>query len=319
MYKLAYRALAPEGQRSRLTVLIYHRVLPAHDPLRPSEPTEAEFERRMRWVKSHFNVLPLRDAVRALQANRLPERPLAITFDDGYADNHDHALPVLRRLGLPATFFVATGYLDGGRMFNDTVIESVRQTSGPTLDLRDVALGNHRIESVGDRLAAVAEILDKIKYLPLMRRDEVADAVAQHAGARMSDDLMMTSAQVAALHRAGMEIGGHTVGHPILTEVDFATARDEIVVGRTKLESITGSPVDLFAYPNGRPGRDYSSEHVALVKSLGFRAAVSTQWGTAGYGADVFQIPRFTPWDSQQWKFGLRIAWTLARSGYAPA
>src|SRR5438105_5968069 len=211
MYKLAYRALAPGGQRSRLTVLIYHRVLAAHDPLRPSEPTETEFEQRMRWVKSHFNVLPLRDAVRALKANRLPERPLAITFDDGYADNHNHALPVLQQLRLPATFFVATGYLDGGRMFNDTVIESVRQASGSTLDLRDVALGVHRIETAADRLSAVSEILEKIKYLPLTKRDEAANTVAERTRARMSDDLMLTSTQVANLHRAGMEIGAHTV------------------------------------------------------------------------------------------------------------
>src|SRR5262245_19841153 len=102
----------------RLSVLAYHRVLPAPDPLRPSEPTAAEFEQRMRWVKANFNVLPLTEAVGALREGRLPERALSITFDDGYADNHDIELPILARLGLPATFFVATGFLDGGCMFN---------------------------------------------------------------------------------------------------------------------------------------------------------------------------------------------------------
>ena len=122
--------------RPRLSVLGYHRVMAVHDPLRPGTPTEAEFEARMRWVASNFDVMPLLDAIRALREDRLPWRALSITFDDGYADNHELALPVLRRLGLQATFFVATGFLDGGCMFNDAVIEAVRQASGPELALR---------------------------------------------------------------------------------------------------------------------------------------------------------------------------------------
>src|SRR5579872_3493180 len=108
------RALLGHPRRPRLSVLIYHRVLAHGDPLRPTEPTAIEFEARMQWVKAHFNVLPLGAAVTGLKSGRLPDRPLSITFDDGYADNHDLAWPILRRLGLAATFFVATGYLDGG-------------------------------------------------------------------------------------------------------------------------------------------------------------------------------------------------------------
>src|SRR5437762_5792628 len=112
-----------------LSVLIYHRVLDTTDPLRPSEPTGAEFELRMRWLKANFNVISLADAVAGLKSRALPPRALAITFDDGYRDNCQTAMPILTRLGLPATFFIATGYLDGGRMFNDTVIEAVRHAA----------------------------------------------------------------------------------------------------------------------------------------------------------------------------------------------
>ncbi len=127
----------------RLSVLVYHRVLSAPDPLRPGEPTVEEFEARMRWLASNYNVMPLIEAVRGVRANRLPKRALSITFDDGYADNHDLALPVLRKLGLPATFFVTTGYLDGGCMFNDVVIEAVRRAR-TELDLRDLGFGRPR-------------------------------------------------------------------------------------------------------------------------------------------------------------------------------
>jgi hypothetical protein len=73
------------------------------------------------------------------------------------------------------------------------------------------------------------------------------------------------------------------------------------------LESITGRRVGLFAYPNGRPGRDYDASHVALVKSCGFDAAVSTAWGAAGGRVDTFQIPRMLPWDASPLKFATRL------------
>src|SRR5580765_5766503 len=121
----------------RLSVLAYHRVLAERDPLLSDVPSAAEFEHRMRWVKANFDVLPLGAAVRALREGRLPRRALSITFDDGYADNFGIALPILKRLGLPACFFVATSFLDGGCMFNDVVIGALRAAPGPDLDLDD--------------------------------------------------------------------------------------------------------------------------------------------------------------------------------------
>ena len=95
----------------------------------------------MRWVKRTFNVIPLREGVAGLKAGRLPARALSITFDDGYANNESIAAPILARLGLHATFFIATGFLDGGRMFNDTIIETVRAARGTELDLQALGLG----------------------------------------------------------------------------------------------------------------------------------------------------------------------------------
>ena len=122
--------LSPGGARARLTVLIFHRVHPGQDAMFPGEMHAATFRERMGWVREWFNVLPLDEAVAALARGTLPARALAITFDDGYADNFTVALPILQQLGLPATFFIATGFLDGGRMWNDTVIEAMRARTG---------------------------------------------------------------------------------------------------------------------------------------------------------------------------------------------
>jgi len=138
-----------------LSILAYHRVLPEPDPLLQGEPGAAEFERRMRWVKANFNVLSLGEAVRALREDRLPRRALSITFDDGYADNYKVALSILLDLRLPATFFVATGFLDGGCMFNDVAIEALRAAPGPELDLDDLGLGRHALGSDEQRSGAI--------------------------------------------------------------------------------------------------------------------------------------------------------------------
>src|SRR5262249_2668382 len=152
-----------------------------------------------RW----FNVLPLPEAVTRVKEGRLPARPLSITFDDGYADNHAIALPILRRLGLHATFFIASSFLDGGRMWNDTIIEAIRAHRDGVLDLADLDLGNHPLGTVEERRAAINKILGKLKYFETERRTSATEGVARRVGAALPHDLMMTSSQVADLHYQG--------------------------------------------------------------------------------------------------------------------
>jgi peptidoglycan/xylan/chitin deacetylase (PgdA/CDA1 family) len=311
--------LAPRGARARLTVLIFHRVLPSPDPLRPSEPDVQEFEAKMSCVSRWFNVLPLADAVRGLSTGDLPECPLSITFDDGYLDNYTLALPILTRLGLHATFFVASGFLDGGRMWNDTVIEAIRAHRAGILDLRKLGLQQYRTGTTAERREAIHQLVSELMYRPADERTNLATAIAALTGARLPEDLMMTSQHVAALHRHGMAVGAHTVTHPILLGLSAAKARDEIAASKAHLERITQAPVTLFAYPKGVPARDYGREHVAMVRDLGFKAAVSTAWGVSRVGSDVFQIPRFTPWDRLSWKYGARLMQNLFRSSYQTA
>jgi len=304
--------LSPAGQRGRLTILIYHRVRPAPDPVFPTAVDAAAFDWQMGLLKEHFNVLPLREAAAALRRGRLPARAAAITFDDGYADNAEVALPILRRHGLPATFFVASGFLDGGRMWNDTVVELVRRHPGERLDLSRFGLGVHAVRTPQQKLAAIRALLERLKYRPPQQRLAAVDAIAQALGTPLPDNLMMTSDQVRLLHREGMEIGGHTVNHPILAALSPREARAEMAVGKAMLEDITGAPVRSFAYPNGKPGMDYTQEHVRMVAALGFETAVSTRWGAARMGDDVLELPRFTPWNRTASGFLYRLARNFA-------
>ncbi|WP_457324025.1 polysaccharide deacetylase family protein [Roseateles sp. P5_E11] len=316
--KPLFSLLSPAGARARLTVLIFHRVLREPDPLFPDEVDAARFDELLGWAKSWFNVLPLDTAIRQLHDGSLPARAAALSFDDGYADNHDVALPLLQKHGLPCSFFVATGFLDGGRMWNDTLIESVRLTAESMLDLRGLQdgrgedLGQHALGDTAGRRAMLGKLIERVKYLPPEPRLACVNAIAARAGVRPPDDLMMSSEQVRSLRRAGMQIGAHTVSHPILATLDASQAAEEIGRSRDALQQLLGEKVGLFAYPNGKPGTDYLPEvHPAIVRELGFDAAVSTRWAAARRGDDVFQIPRFTPWDRDRLKFGLRLARNL--------
>lgn len=314
MIKPLLSLMSPAGAGARLNVLIFHRVLPQTDPLFPDEVDAARFDEMLGWVKSWFHVLPLDEAIRRLAEGSLPARAAALSFDDGYADNHDVALPLLRRHGLPCSFFVATGFLDGGRMWNDTLIEAVRHSRLPLLDLRGLQdgrgddLGQHPLGDTASRRAALGALIGRVKYLPPEPRLACVDAIAMRAEVTPAHDLMMSSQQVRQLRAAGMQIGAHTVSHPILATLSATQAADEMARSRATLEQLLGEKVGLFAYPNGKPGSDYLPEvHPGLARELGFEAAVSTRWAAARRGDDVFQIPRFTPWDRTRLKFGLRL------------
>jgi peptidoglycan/xylan/chitin deacetylase (PgdA/CDA1 family) len=314
LMKSAAKWLSPAGPSARLSVLIFHRVMPLQDPLFPDEMHARRFDALCGWMKRWFNVLPLDAAVKHLKAGSLPSRSACITFDDGYADNHHVAMPILRSHGLTATFFIATGFLDGGRMWNDTIIECVRLGKGPELDLSSLGLGRHALGSTDNRKAAIGALVNQVKYRPLAERIKLTNQMAQLVQTPLPGDLMMTSNEVKAMRLAGMQIGAHTMTHPILGGLEDAQARDEIQGSKQFLEQLLGERVGLFAYPNGKPAEDYTPQSVAVVRGLDFDAAVSTAWGTTGAGDDLFQMRRFTPWDQSRLRFGLRLLDNLRRS-----
>lgn len=298
---------SPAGAHGRLSVLIFHRVLSEPDPLFPEEMHARRFDALCGWLASWFNVLPLDEAVERLKAGSLPARSACITFDDGYADNHHVALPILQRHVLKATFFIATSFLDGGRMWNDTIIESIRGCNMAVLDLSTLGLGRHALDSIANRLAAIASLIDQVKYRPFAERITITEQLGHLAGVQLPHDLMMTSDEVKAMRHAGMQIGAHTMSHPILARLTDEQARQEIEGSKRFLEQLLGERVGLFAYPNGKPGDDYTPQSVDVVRSLGFDAAVSTHWGALATGGDLYQIPRFTPWDPSRLRFGVRL------------
>ncbi|MCI0653154.1 MAG: polysaccharide deacetylase family protein [Methylococcaceae bacterium] len=296
------------GRRSarRLAILIYHRVLASGDFMRSDVVDEARFEWHMELLRSFFNPLSLAAALDLLKTGDLPPASVCVTFDDGYADNVEVALPILKKWDIPATFFISSGYLDGGRMWNDTILESFRQLEAKDIDLSSIGMGVQPLATENARRDTAQRVIDALKHRPPEQRSAGTRFIASMAS-ELPDDLMMSGAQVKKLVDAGMEIGGHTVSHPILAALDREEARREILDGKNALEKLTGKSVSFFAYPNGKPGRDYTDFHRRILPGLGFKAAVSTHWGVSTVGSDIWQLPRFTPWDKNPAQFMLRM------------
>jgi peptidoglycan/xylan/chitin deacetylase (PgdA/CDA1 family) len=316
MLRSAFSIASPAGSAARLSILVFHRVLAKPDSIFPNEMHAERFDAVCTWLSAWFHILPLDQALFRLQTGDLPARAACITFDDGYADNFQIALPILRKHRLTATFFIAAGFLDGGRMWNDSIIESIRLCQGESLDLAslDLGLATQTIGTLEARRALIRGLIDVIKYRPVTERLDLVGRLAAVARVALPSDLMMRSEEVLELRDAGMQIGAHTMSHPILARAADTEARNEIVEGKRVLENLLQKSVDLFAYPNGKPGHDYLAAHVAMVRDAGFSFAVTTAPGVSTRATDRFQLPRFTPWDVTRARFGVRLLDNMRRT-----
>ena len=228
----------------------------------------------------------------------LGEDLVVLTFDDGYAGTFDGAWPVLRDEAVPATVFVTTGFLDGEELWFDVVRRSLAVAASRRLDaaleadLR-VALGAWPWR--GDPEDAV----EKCKYLPAPERERLVTALRAACAPLPPSARPLGWDEVRALQRGGIEIGCHTVGHPILALLPPAAQAAEIERARDRIAAETGARPTLFAYPNGTP-RDFDDTTVATVRAAGFAAACTTVRGANVVGADPLRLRRLgvgaEPW-----------------------
>lgn len=302
---------APRSARP-FQILIYHRVRPGPSPFAIDAVPPERFAAQMEHLARNFRVLPLEELRRRAEAGTIPPRAAAVTFDDGYADNHEHAWPILRRLGLPATVFVVTCCVGTGDVpWHDRVLRAFERTPR-----RDAALpwsaDPVSFPTLSDRRAAAFRTLAHVK--PFAEAERLAavarldDTLEVPEEARRFEGLMLDWKQVRDLHGGGVAIGSHTVTHPILSRVAGDRVRAELTDSKRAIEQALGEEVSLFAYPNGRP-EDYSADVVAEARRAGYRVAVTTSFGTNESGDDPLTWRRGTPWEPDRARFALKLAY----------
>ena len=310
IYKVLANIASPGKMKGKLQVFIFHRVLYQLDPLMPEEPDIKQFEILIAAIANIFNVMPLGEAVERLNTHSLPKRAACITFDDGYLDNYTNAMPVLHKYRTPATVFIATHFLSGEMMWNDIVIESIRFAED-RLNLPDIGVPDAPVTTIKEKKALIDKIIPLIKHMPYKQRADIVEHIAEISNFRPFS-LMMNQEKLIDMRRSGIEIGAHTSTHPILKMLSDREAEKEIVDSKDYLEGLLGESIGLFAYPNGRPDQDYTKRDVDIVKKTGFTCAVSTNKKIATESDSRFEIPRFTPWDTNINKFILRsLLYTL--------
>lgn len=295
-------------RESEYQILIYHRVNDDQDPFFPAVPIRT-FEVHMGVLSRHFNVLPLGELVERSRRKDIPPRAVAITFDDGYRDNYEHAFPIFRQAGFPVTIFLATGSLgDGEPLWHDRVFHGFRRARATSLLLAGTEYG---LATVAERRVALNRAALELKTChPDKRNDMIQQLIAKLDPEMHYPETLkkLDWRHIREMSRHKVTFGAHTVTHPILTRMPLAEAVDEIKRSKDTIERQIENSVDLFAYPNG--GRDDFNEPLkAAVKQLGFVCAVTTLWGANGPDRDPFELRRVGVWDSDPLISPFRLGW----------
>jgi peptidoglycan/xylan/chitin deacetylase (PgdA/CDA1 family) len=293
--------------RRKLSILIYHQVLAEPDAMRPADDMVEDFRWQMQLLRDFFQPLSLSEAVARLRDNSLPAKAVCVTFDDGYLNNLELAEPVLTEFLIPATVFVAPGFSDGTNMWNDRLIDLVGQSSLEHLDLSAVDMGTVPLAGYEQRIALAEELIEKIKYTPMQQRHELVSTLYRENRTEELSARMMNPEQIRELASRGVDIGAHTMDHPILKTLPIEEQISQIGRSKDTLEHWLDKPIKGFAYPNGKPDQDYDQHTVEAVKDLGFDYAVSTAWGTNSDFSSRYELKRFSPWDTTPGKYHLRL------------
>ena len=289
-------------------ILVYHHVNDA--PLRffPGVPVN-RFRRQMDCLARYAVVLPLAELVDRMTSGEVPPRSIAITFDDGYRDNYEQAFPILRKLGFPATIFLATGPIETGlSLWHDRVFNAFERAGNHPLEISGRTLLMSPLDA---RRQTLREVLSLLRSVGPPERNDLVHTIESQTGEFLlpgAGAQMLSWSQIEEMAACGIAFGAHTVTHPNLTLLSRAAAEEEIRASRAAIETRLCSTVDQFAYPNGTR-RDFNDSIQQILREQGFRCAVTTIWGGNDFRSSPFELKRIGFWSADPDLLALRLAW----------
>jgi peptidoglycan/xylan/chitin deacetylase (PgdA/CDA1 family) len=283
-----------------LLVLCYHRIRDGAAPPTATpgtwSATQDQLDEQLRLLTRHFDVVAPSDLLDGPDLRR--QRLVAVTFDDGYRDNYTLALPALRARGVRAAFFIATGFIDRPRpAWWDEIAWMVWSSTRQGLPAGGWLGRPLGLVDDTERRAAVATLTDLYKRLPNHQTDPFLESIGEATGSGRRDaaaaqDDWMTWDMVRELRAAGMDVGGHTVNHPVLARLSEEQQQAEVEQCRSRLEAELGVDMRLFAYPVGL--RDsFDTRTRACLARARVALAFSLHGGyVRGWPWDPYDIPR---------------------------
>jgi len=256
------------------------------------------FAAQMRFLRRAYTPVPLATIVEAIGRGEAPPAgTVAITLDDGYADNYHQAFPVLQSMRLPATVYVVTETLDGGpSLWMSELRAAMMASRAPRLRVEIGGGYEFALEGESERQRSIKDLTNVLVPVDAALRRRILTTIRHELAVNGHADLahtMLTSAQIREMHEGGITIGAHTQTHSNMTLISPDQARSEIQGSRERLEAIIGAPVPDFAYPNTGGRYPHCNESVAaIIQQLGFRSAVTSRPGIIGAKSDAFLLPR---------------------------
>jgi peptidoglycan/xylan/chitin deacetylase (PgdA/CDA1 family) len=292
-YAALRRAMPSRG----LAILRYHAIC-GPDGYAYADPqicvTPENFERHVAYLSRAYHVIRLDEAITALAAGEpLPRNAVAITFDDGYADNLE-AARILHRYGATGTFYITAGCLEGGLPFWPVELRYLLRAlpaTGVRLNAGPVSL-TLELSSDVQRQAALRQLTRTFKSHPIPVREELRRQLRAQAGAVSVPRVMLTWDDVREMHRLGMTIGSHTMTHPNLPSAGLADAARELRESKDRLERELGASVTMFSYPNGGAERYLTPDVQRAVREAGYLGATTSRNAFAHAASDLYALER---------------------------
>jgi peptidoglycan/xylan/chitin deacetylase (PgdA/CDA1 family) len=304
----------------RVLILLYHRVAKLDSDPWALAVNPRRFAEHLEVLRQHARPMQLRELSQGLRDGNLSDRSVVITFDDGYADNLHNAKPLLERHDIPATVFVASGYVGRKREFwwdeldrlllrPGTLPERVQLSVNGTLYRWELSEAAHYTEEDFRRhrgwrawnknptprhhlYASLCKLLRPISEEERRQKLREVRRWTVEVPARRSNHRPLSLEEVERLHQGRLvEVGAHTITHPILSALPSGSQAHEIRKNKARLEKILDRSVSSFAYPYGKP-YDYTAQTVDIVRQAGFTCACASFEGLVRRSSDRFQLPR---------------------------
>ncbi len=260
-------------RENSLIILLYHRVTPHKEdnPLGTVISSDL-FKKQMLYLKERYEITSLQECYFE-QVNESKKIKVAITFDDGYVDNFNHAFPILKQLDLPATFFLATDYIDSGKPIWDQQLQMILEESNSNIKIEDKE-NNFSLERESlyqDDSKFLWKAINYLRFLSPSRRNKILKPIFSNLsqGINFSDVRCLSWSEVNTMIDAGMHFGSHGCSHSSLVGLSDEDIRKEILDSKTVLEENLSQNCLFFALPFGSQ-LDFNQSIIKKVEELGY-------------------------------------------------
>ena len=279
-------------------ILAYHMVGDYQSKFIPAMSIH-RFQKEIEYLHAHYEIIPLSDLVHKLNEKKNINRCIAITFDDGFADNYTIAYPALKRYDIPATIFLLPEHIEKNATPWFIQFRYAFENSKTEFLWIEINGSQYQLEmkNEGQRLAASNMIMASLKGCSNQERLEKLGELFELLGfGGDQGNTMLSWDNVREMCGNGISFGAHTVTHPVLSRLSKEKARQEIMGSKQVIESKTKEKDTTFAYPFGKED-DFNSETISVIRDGGFECAVTSCPGWTNHKSDPFRLNRGAPWE----------------------